>query len=190
MIASLLDKPELAELFQAALTSNPFTEAAEACQPLAMLAYRCAELQGFRHPLCLDRKLRHNRCVARFFAPEFLERLETCEMRQPDEGCRVYEQDLLDVVSKRLNQHVDDIYFTREEKTAVARCGLPLEASTAFEYKERLQCMAPFVCETSLRQLEKCVDATGSPSGICQPRTEALIECLGSSTARMYFAQP
>lgn len=192
MFQALFEDPEAQSLFEKGLRASPFVEAAEVCQPLSMEAFRCAELQGFRHPLCLERKLRHTRCVARFFAPEFLERLETCEMRSGRAGdaCQTYVADLSVVVSKRLNQHVDAIHFTVDEKRGVASCGLPLEARSPGEYRNRMQCMATHVCADSLSQLERCYDKTNTIDGICAVRTRELMLCMAESTARMYFNHP
>ena len=170
-----------------------FVDASESCLSLSHDAFRCAELQGFRHPLCVERKIRHTHCVARMLAPEFLERVETCEMNasgSDSQQCLDLERDLTQVVSKRLNQHVDDVNFTLEERRGAAACGLPLEARSSFEVNERVKCMAPFVCKDTLSLLEKCYDAAGETGGACALRSQALVDCLAQTTARMYFVNP
>jgi hypothetical protein len=169
-----------------------FVDASESCLSLSHDAFRCAELQGFRHPLCIARKIRHTHCVARMLAPEFLERVETCEMRSGNESeeCVEYERDLTQVVSKRLNQHVDQVEFTLEERRGAAACGLPLEARSTFELNARLECMAGIVCKDTLSLLEKCYDGAGDIDGACSLRSRALVDCLAQSTGRMYFVSP
>ena len=189
MFASLFGDDANMKAFHDGLRSNPFTDGAEACASLSVDAYRCAELQGFQNPLCLARKMRHTRCVARFFAPEFLERLETCELKA-NENCDVFVADLNQVVSKRLNAHVDDIKFSQDERKAAAHCGLAMQARSQAEYQARLECVAPFVCAENLRQLEKCYDATNSTRGMCAKRSQELMKCLGQASARTYFTHP
>jgi hypothetical protein len=51
MFAALFERAQNADAFAKGLKSNVFTEAAESCLPLAMDAFRCADLQGRKNPL-------------------------------------------------------------------------------------------------------------------------------------------
>ena len=180
------------------LQGTMFSRGAEQCSELALQAVRCADLQGFRHPSCLRRKLRHQRCLSSFVAPEFLQRLENCEMRQDKSGngakkstaCGKFEEDLDRVVTQRFDTHINRIRYTDAERRAIVRCGAPFASSSPGERVSRLRCMLPVVCEQHVDVFRKCLEAGGAADGVCAARAAEAMECLGLSVAKLYFKDP
>lgn len=191
-LIALLEQPKYVEAMQRGLVSDVYVKAAESCLKLAKDAFRCSDLQGFRHPLCLERKMRHTRCMAPTVAPEFLERLELCETRADvsgvrDESCILYENDLAKVVSARMVEHVDSVVFTEEERLATYRCGRPNGSRNGGEYRARVACLIPYVCGAQLQAWEKCLATAGKGNDLCDRRAFEMLECVGEKMGRSYF---
>jgi hypothetical protein len=150
-------EPELApELFARksffdGLHQSTLARASDECLPLSMEAFRCADLQGFRHPLCLAYKAKTNRCFARIMAPTFLERLELCEREYGEQGaptkCAAFVRDLNKTVEFRMDQQVADITLTLLERQGALHCGIPNTSRTIQEYHLRVSCLAPVMCK-------------------------------------------
>lgn len=190
-LTALFRDASFGEAFVRGLHSAPVARAADECMDLTMDAFRCADLQGHRNPLCLDRKDKMSRCMGRFLAPEFVERLELCERLQGEQNaptkCSKYREDLSHVVHSRSTQYVNDLEFSVHERRAVQRCGVPSTSRSQGEYHQRVACMAPFVCSQLLDEWRAC--ELKSP-GKCAGYAEDLLECLGVHVSKINFRQP
>jgi hypothetical protein len=190
LFALLLGDEKLERAFRRA-GSNPFVEARFACLSLAVDAFRCADLQGARHPLCLARQLRHAQCAASRVAPEALDRLHACRRAQGEQHqqCEELEGDVLRLVAQRTKQHADAIVFSNEERKGVLSCGVPEHARSAAEFVARLDCLAPFVCKTAWTDLQNCFQTENNVSGSCFDVAVELMTCMGRENSRTMFKQ-
>ena len=176
--------------FEEGFNSSKYVKAAEQCLPLAMDAFRCRDLQGARNPLCLERKHQHSRCMAKFIAPSFLERLNDCEgLYEKEEKCLPYRQDLNIVVTRRMEDHVTGLEFTQDERKGIARCGVPAKTRSTEDFERRLRCLAPFFCNEKQKYLQECLKS-GTMDGICRYQLENLMECVGKGASKLYFRYP
>lgn len=184
------DDEVASQAFAQGLRSTRAGAAVEGCRLPSMEAFRCADLQGFRHPHCLALMDRTTRCFARFVAPEFLERAELCERtfgKDADtaQQCIDYRQDLRKVVDFRMDQHAADIPYSQADRRAARHCGIPDAARTVDEYRTRVGCLAPLLCTQQFEAWRACKDGACSPLVV-----KDLMHCLGEVTSRFSFRAP
>ncbi len=213
LVEALLKDEKLLRVFQRG-SSNLFVDSRLACFSLALDAFRCADLQGARHPLCLARQSRHAQCVATRVAPEALDRLHACRreeeknkkkirtaIRQRDDiknsnkededVCGLHEADVLRVVASRVGAHAESIVFSDDERRAALHCGVPEQSRSGREYTSRLNCMASVVCASAWSTVEQCYASGkgGQISGACFDKAAELMTCMGRANARLMFKQ-
>lgn len=186
----LMSDDKLQRAFQRA-SSNIFVDSRLACFTLALDMFRCVDMQGARHPLCLDRQARHAQCVAVRVAPEVLDRLHACQrVHEKDTSvCQEHETDVLRVVTQRTKQHADSIIFSNAERRGVMRCGIPEMARSSTEFRARLECLAPVVCSEEWSGMEKCYQSSNNVSASCFGKAVDLMTCLGQANSRLMFKQ-
>jgi hypothetical protein len=187
MFGALFRETVYQRVYEQAVSSDVYAAAAAQCGELAIAAFRCADVHGFRDPTCLHRRTLHARCVANLVAPEFLDRLEHCETTGGGD-CATYERDVVEVAGQRMKHHAESMRFTAEEERGVRECGLPRDSHSRKEFEARLQCLAPRVCPDSFARTHACFAASRSLSeGACAESMVQLAQCMGESHARLQF---
>lgn len=187
LFAALFREQAYLRVYEQAATNNVYAEAALSCHELAVAAFRCSDLHGFRDPSCLYRRTLHARCVADFVAPEFLARLQHCETAG-ETSCKLFEEDVVQVAAQRMAHHAASLAFSGAEEGAVRACGLPREARSRSELELRLQCLAPRLCPELFARAAAC--AAEGQSLTAPPCAEAavrLAQCMGEEHARLLF---
>lgn len=185
--------PKGDEAFHEGLRSTPAGQAAEDCRAASMDAFRCADLQGHRHPNCLARLMITKRCFARFVAPSFLDRLELCERdcapAQVSNECAIYTEDLARVVDMRMDQHAVDMVFSPAERRAFMHCGSPSDANSPIDLKNRVACLAPLACPAQFAAWKACASGKDS-AALCVVELQDLMYCAGATTSKLSFRMP